>query len=567
MLRRDLQRIILGVLALTFCHGLALHFRFERDASTLKNGFMYDHILMQHSLVLTEHSKIGGLPLTPEQRWTRLMPVDMPGQTGAEVLDAMWRNRPQAEDVYRNQLPVGYVLGSVPSILFGPSFWALRLGLLFPFAFLLFWVWDIGRRLHSLRAGFFSALMIGLLPCVWQSLTLSKIVLSNMALASGVLWSLLLVSRHASWLASILLATLLVLSTRSGEYVSDGLLILAAVLPVIALQGAGTALGAFRKKIKPLKVLPFGGALLGAAVGIDWIWLSQHGSSYVVAEAGLGQSGFQWSQWFFNLQSYLWMFQHSLFLPAGCLLIGVGLLRFWKAPPQVFTMGLVASIVIGVAALSIPNKLQDYYMMPFVPAMVVLSGMGFAEFSRRGRILFGVGVSLLALSYGHGMFAPDSDSPVWARLDPALTDSPNTTAQAWFADWRRQEVTRQGNLRQSLSNWLLDDLDKWISDMPTGSIVVIPWNTGNQTYDGVATMLMALRPDVLVLNVDLNKEEPAVSAMLSQVQNSFWIIVSQDAHRGLDSLLQGWGGALLSSHPNEGLKQLSIYRLQANDGL
>ena len=125
MLRRDLQRIILGVLALTFCHGLALHFRFDRDASTLKNGFMYDHILMQHSLVLTEHSKIGGLPLTPEQRWTRLMPVDMPGQTGAEILDAMWRNRPQAEDVYRNQ-PVGYrfAFDSLWTLILGLALWA-----------------------------------------------------------------------------------------------------------------------------------------------------------------------------------------------------------------------------------------------------------------------------------------------------------------------------------------------------------------------------------------------------------------------------------------------------------
>ena len=105
--------------------------------------------------------------------------------------------------------------------------------------------------------------MIGLLPCVWQSLTLSKIVLSNMALASGVLWSLLLVSRHASWLASILLAILLVLSTRSGEYVSDGLLILAAAFASHALRGLAPLLGPFEKK-------PFKSFLLGWRSALRW---------------------------------------------------------------------------------------------------------------------------------------------------------------------------------------------------------------------------------------------------------------------------------------------------------
>ncbi|MEC8278586.1 MAG: hypothetical protein VX026_12760, partial [Myxococcota bacterium] len=111
------------------------------------------------------------------------------------------------------------------------------------------------------------------------------------------------------------------------------------------------------------------------------------------------------------------------------------------------------------------------------------------------------------------------------------------------------------------------DQSSWISKMPEASVVVIPWNTGNQTYDGVATLLMSLRPDVLVMNVDLSKTDPVTAAILSQVNDSYWIIVSQDAHFGLDSLLKNWGGQLISSHPELGLKQLSIYRLQASETL
>ncbi|MGC6507303.1 MAG: ArnT family glycosyltransferase [Myxococcota bacterium] len=566
MLTRDLRWVILGVLGLTFCHGIGLYARFERDTSTLKNGFMYDHILMQHSLVLTQHCKIGGLPLTPEQRWTRLLPVDMPGESGIELLDTVWRNRPQSEDVYRNQLPVGYVLGSVPSILFGPSYWTLRFGLLFPFALLLFWIWDIGRRLHGQTAGFYAAVIVGLLPCVWQSLVLSKIVLSNMTLVTGVLWSLLLVTQAGYWLAAVALAFLIVLGTRSGEYVSDGLLTMAAVLPVIALQSGALVWRSYCDK-STARLLPLGGAIVGAAAGIDWIWLSSHGGSYVVAEAGLEQSGFLWTQWFFNLQSYLWLFQHSLFLPVGSMLVGLGLLIVWKAPIRVFSIALGISAVIGVMALSIPNKIQDYYMMPFIPAMVILTGIGLAELKNKGRLVFGFGALTLFLSYCHGMFSPSSDNPFWRTLDPALTQSPDTSAQAWFADWRRQEVKRQGNLRQSLSTWLQEDQSSWISKMPEASVVVIPWNTGNQTYDGVATLLMSLRPDILVMNVDLSKTDPVTAAILSQVNDSYWIIVSQDAHFGLDSLLKNWGGQLISSHPELGLKQLSIYKLQASESL
>ena len=48
--------------------------------------------------------------------------------------------------------------------------------------------------------------------------------------------------------------------------------------------------------------------------------------------------------------------------------------------------------------------------------------------------------------------------------------------------------------------------------------------------------------------VDLNKDEPAVSGMLGG-SKQLWIIVSQDAHRGLDLRSKvGWGASL---HPNK----------------
>ena len=171
----------------------------------------------------------------------------------------------------------------------------------------------------------------------------------------------------------------------------------------------------------------------------------------------------------------------------GCLLIGVGL-RFWKTP-QVFTMGLVASIVIGVAAFRFQTSCKDYYMI-ILPAMVVCLD-GLCWFSQRGQFVW-VGVSLLALSYGHECLPPD-----WTvqcgQMDPALTDSLHTTAQACL---RIGEDKGHPTKSQAIPVKLdLDDLDKWISDMPTGSIRIR--HTGNQTMM-VWPRFNGLRPDVLV---------------------------------------------------------------------
>jgi hypothetical protein len=536
-------------------HGFGLFMRFSRDPSTLKNGFMYDHINIQHSLVLRNMARVGGLPLTPEQRWTRLLPRDMPGQSGWELLGAAFQNDADGE-VYRNQLPIGYLLHSTFSTWFGVSFWALRFGVLLPFGILMFCVWDMGRRIHSVQAGLLSALIVGLLPCVWQSMILSNLGLSNMAIVALALWGCVCSDRLRHWPYILVSAFATLVSTRVGEYASDGLLCLAAILPVLIFT---MGLGAWEiRRDKKIKGMVLGAlSLLLAFYCMDWDWLTRHAFGYVSEEASVSKLTF--GQILFNFKSYLWIFWTSLLSPVGALLGLIGtasaLFQSRKNAPLFILLLSVGGLLI---ALSIPNKVQDYYLLPIIPALSVGCGVGLAALSRTGIALGVCGVFSLGLIYFQGAHHPSLSGWPWSILDPALNETqPQSSAQRWFADWRLQESVRQGDSRQKMAKWLSND-QIWLQEMSPESVVVIPWSHGSQTHDGLATLIMAYRPDVLLINIDPSQADSLAKDILMHAPEVYWLTFSKDDNRQIRFLPSGYVGKSLANMKELGL---SVYLL------
>lgn len=397
---------------------------------------------------------------------------------------------------YQVASSIYYPLVVLPSLVLGRSEFTLRLGPMVILGLAALAAWLITLRLDTPRTAAAAACLVLLYPGLFG--------LSRSALPMyGVLaWNYLAAYcwlrsegfRRPAWCLAGALLT--VFTLRGGESLGDGIEGLLAISGVMLLTFWQGLLGVLRREWRVVPGVLMGCLVLGVLVDWDWLvyWLGLYILPQSSASAVLGHHGeapFAWG-------AYLGVMRHSALglVAMGLLAVAVPLCLL-RDEHRGIRLSLMASALLMLIVLTLSNKRQNFYLVPLLPNLAMITALGLARVPRLGGILPLMGAAAMVPTWLYLSFAdvhPEvATSPVWLRA--ALGDSllggarsginPRTLPGDVF-ERPLVELPRTG-LKEAddAALWLRSDEGvELLECLPTGSVlvVIVPAGMEGQFY-------------------------------------------------------------------------------------
>ena len=323
-------------------------------------------------------------------------------------LRGLWRNHD--EDEYWNEIPLSFFLPALIHTLSGGSIVAVALSSQIFLALLLFFTYKIGQRAGGPWIGLAAAALISGYPGVFELARTHHDSLANTALATALVYLLLRGDGFTRLGTCALAGVLAFMCSRVGENISCTVLIAMIVAGPFTLEviRLGRRLAA-----RPAKAWP---GLLGLLLFVlpllflfDWSTVSallrnlDHRFLSVDAGAMVGPHVPELLTGLVTHLAYLFQLTFDLLQPLMTLWFIAGAVLIWRAPRSL-RLALALMILIPLIPLSLIPKKAINYVIPFLPAVALITalGLGALKSSRRRRWSLGLsaasGVTMLLFS-------------------------------------------------------------------------------------------------------------------------------------------------------------------------